>query len=132
MSKQNTIKDLLELWGACIGCTHHKQRDFEWNLITQFTVYQEEKYVVEHHGYVLHSLPTYVSFNSLEEAQDYLIQVLIYGILSETEDSLNFETTPDDRPGLPKERANEIRSQLMGFIEQNGLNKQLDAARLMK
>jgi hypothetical protein len=131
MNKQNIIKELLELWGNCIGCSYHKQKDFKFSIITQFTVYQDETYVVEHHGYVLHQLPTYVTFNSLEDAQDYLIQVLIYGISREVEDSLNFEITLDDRPDLPKERATEIKSRLMGLIEQNGLNKQLDAARLM-
>jgi hypothetical protein len=131
MNKQDIIKELLELWGRCIGCSHHKQRDFEFSINTQYTVYQDVKYVVEHHGYVMHELESYSTFNTYEEAENYLIQLLIYGILRETENSLAYEESEGNWCDLSKERATEIKSQLMDLIAREQLIKQLDNARLM-
>jgi len=113
MNNDQLISELLDLWGNCIGCQHHKSRDMEFNIIKGFTVYQEPEYIVEHHGYVLHYLPTYSKFKSLAEAEQYLIDLLTHGILEEIESAL--DDSDEVFSDLPINRANEIKSQLDGL-----------------
>ena len=113
MNKQDTINDLLELWGNCIGCAHHKSRDICFKITTNYSAYQEVDYTVEHHGYILHYLPTYSAFKTLGEAEQHLIDLLTHGILGELDSALS--DSDEVFSDLPVDKAQEIKLVLNGL-----------------
>jgi len=110
MTKDELITELLELWGNAIGCQHHKSRDFNFSITKGYSCYQEAGYTVEHHGYVLHYLPTYSEFRTLDEAEQYLIDLLTHGILGELDSALS--DSDEAFSDLPVDRAREIKREL--------------------
>lgn len=130
MSKQEIIKELLDLWYECITPTHHKDRDTRFSINTNYCAYRDVEYVVEHHGYILHHLPIYSTFKTLEEAEKCLIDLLVHGILGEIDSALS--DSDDVFFDLSVERANEIKLALNGLADKSPGEINFERARNLK
>jgi hypothetical protein len=129
MNKNIVITKLLDLWYQCIGPAHHKSRDCRFTISTNYCTYQDIDYTVEHHGYILHRLPTFTTFKTLGEAENYLVTLLTYGILRETDHAM--DDSDEVFSDLGGEKAEEIKMNLCNILIENGLEKHLDFAREM-
>jgi hypothetical protein len=127
MKANQIITELLTLWYACIGPTHHKNRDCWYKISANCCTYSEFYWEFEHDGYILHSLPTRKKFKNFSDAEDHLITVLVYGIKRETDFAIN--ATEDDWADLNKEKAEKIKAELHKVLGDNDLEKHLDFAR---
>jgi len=126
MNKNTVVTQLLDLWYQCIGPAHHKDRDCRFTININYCTYQDIDYTVEHHGYILHRLPTFTTFKTLEEAENYLVTLLTYGILREVSHALE---NHEDALDLSREKAGEIKTKLYSTLLPLDLEKQLDSAR---
>jgi hypothetical protein len=67
---KNIIEEITSLtneWYRLIGPTHHKDRCCHWYIETKWSYGQPPKYIVQHHGYVLHDFEK-IECSSYEEA----------------------------------------------------------------
>lgn len=125
------INNLLDLWYSCIKPTHFKDKDCHFRIRMDFCTYRKLEYTVEHHGYILHHIPYENSFATYEEAESYLISLLIYGISREIKTSLDCKQDEDNWTDLCQGKAKEIKKELEILIGEFKLEKELDFAKKM-
>ena len=72
--KLKTITNLTNEWYQLIGRDHHKDRDCHFYINTVWSYGQDQKYRVEHYGYVADEIDE--DFNTYDQAADFLIKKL--------------------------------------------------------
>lgn len=85
MNKDEIILQLGHFWQRCL-VDHHKDSDCHFRLGKIFSYGSEERYFASHEGYIN---DFYEEFDTLEEAQDYLINTIKTNIVMETNPPLS-------------------------------------------
>jgi hypothetical protein len=68
--KLKKITQLTDEWYKLIGKDHHKDRDCHFYINTVWSYGQDQKYRVEHHGYVADEIDE--DFETYDKALDFL------------------------------------------------------------
>jgi hypothetical protein len=79
------ITELSRVWYILIGSDHHKDRDCHFYINTVWSYGQQQKYRVEHFGYLYRDIEE--TFDTYKEAAEYLLTTL--KIMIEREKKLN-------------------------------------------
>lgn len=79
------ITELSRVWYILIGSDHHKDRDCHFYINTVWSYGQQQKYRVEHFGYLYSDIEE--TFDTYKEAAEYLLTTL--KIMIEREKKLN-------------------------------------------
>jgi hypothetical protein len=77
MNKEEILNQITELskeWYILIGGDHHKDRDCHFYINTVWSYGQQQKYRVEHFGYLYREVEE--TFDTYKEAADYLLNTL--------------------------------------------------------
>ena len=85
----NQITELSKEWYIFIGGDHHKDRDCHFYINTVWSYGQQQKYRVEHFGYLYRDVEE--TFDTYQEAAEYLLNTL----KSMIERERNFEETSE-------------------------------------
>jgi hypothetical protein len=75
---ENIIEEITKLtdeWRSLSAKGHCKDRDFHWYIETKWSYGQPPKYIVQHHGYILHDFEE-IECSSYEEASIVLRDTL--------------------------------------------------------
>lgn len=107
MTNEETITILTEIWYACL-IDHHKDKDCHWYIDKTWSYGQKPIYSVQHYGYIIDDFKC-EDFNTMEDAETFLIQKLKYHINKEIDNWLRYKNEEQ----IPKEEEDKIEKHFL-------------------
>lgn len=112
MTNEEKITKLSNMWYHCL-IDHHKDRDCHFNIVKRWSYGKPPVYSVEHYGYIYEEIND--EFDTMKEAEEYLIEQLIIIVLIEAKRWI--EIANNEKENWDYEIANKYKPRFEKMIE---------------